>query len=101
VSIVAMQNNLFWIYRWLDIPMHLSGGFITGALAASFARTYRPWVFVCIILCVIVGWEVFEALTKAPQESPYITDTLLDLVCGSAGAGIAWALARRVVWRSH
>jgi hypothetical protein len=100
VSLIAMRDDLFWTYRWLDVPMHLFGGFIVGALAASFAPTYRLRVFASTIVVIVVGWELFEAVTKAPQESPYVTDTIFDLINGSVGAGVARLLAARLLWRS-
>ncbi len=100
VHYVALTEYLYWTYRWLDTPMHILGGFALASLLIAFLFKYRPLYFVAGMICISIGWEVFEFALGLPQPSDYVLDTAHDLINDAIGAGIAFTLARYTLWRS-
>ena len=97
---VALTEYLYWTYRWLDVPMHLLGGFALGSLLIAFLFRFRPGYYLVGMVLVAVGWEVFEALLGLPQPTDYVFDTASDVLNDAIGASIAYVLARITIWRS-
>lgn len=100
VHVVANATDLYWTYRWLDIPMHILGGFALGSLVIAILMRHRPGMYVLAMLAVAFGWELFEVLIGMPRPTDYPLDTLLDLFDDGVGALMAYLLARRTLWRS-
>ena len=100
-NFVAVNNSLFWEYRWLDIPMHILGGFVLAAFAIGLVPAYRPRFFIAFLASAFIAWEIFELVINVPQPDPKMFDTVYDLVNDSIGAGVAFAIARKTLWRSH
>ncbi len=98
--VYASSVDLYWTYRWLDIPMHILGGFALGSLIIAFLMRHKPGMFWLLMLGVAIGWEVFEVLIGMPRPTDYPLDTLKDLIDDGVGALIAYGLARLTLWRS-
>lgn len=92
-------RHLWYPYPWLDIPMHLLGGFAVGSfLLALFGR--RVWPFVLLMTAVAVGWEIFEYVSGITAgELGYWLDTGHDLLDDALGALAAYYVARKAPWR--
>ena len=96
----AVQNSIFWRFRWFDTPMHVVGGFALAVFIIGLLNTYKPLVFGVSLAVLFVGWEIFEHVAQVPQPNPYVLDTAHDLVNDVLGALFAFALARETIWRS-
>ncbi|MCA9364221.1 hypothetical protein KC727_03305 [Candidatus Kaiserbacteria bacterium] len=99
---LAVVHNLavafFWyfIHPWVDIPMHLLGGFTTalGLATLPFFGIYlfgsRPPMLAYLLVTSFVGvvWEGFEFFAGISiVDSYFFADTVMDLamdVCGGA-----------------
>lgn len=118
VIIVAIMNgaanywHLYFYIWWLDIPMHLIGGFWVGltALVIYFSEkhtlpTNGSWgtVFAVALgatLVVGIGWEVFEWSVDWINGMVHldVTDTLADIGNDFIGAIIATVL---FTWKGY
>ncbi len=97
---VASAEYLYWTYRWLDVPMHILGGFALASLLVAFLFRYRPLYFLAGMIFIAIGWEVFEAFIGIPRPADYIFDTATDVLNDAIGGSIAYILARYTIWRS-
>jgi len=100
-----LELHLYWLYLWLDIPVHFLGG-VTVALgyltllglfpklADKHFTLARTLVFV---LLVASAWEIFE-LTIGVQfeEGTYVDDTTLDIIMGVLGGIAGYFVGGRV-----
>ena len=78
VHIFAMLNDYYFYFRWLDIPMHMLGGFWIGLVAVTTlqwkqgrAMTIEERLAYTFLIAFGIGvfWEFFE----------YCSDTLFHL----------------------
>ena len=94
-------SHLYYEIPWLDIPMHLMGGFGVASLALSIARykkytlSFRAMLFVFFI--VAIGWELYELGHDivSNQEWGGWSDTLSDLFNGAIGAVSSYYLLKK------
>jgi hypothetical protein len=97
----ALQNDLYWHYLWLDIPMHFLGGFWAALACVWFLRIFMtkvPFIYVFAgVLVISIAWEVFEFIVGFQREDHYMLDTALDLVMDSLGGICGFMLGRRMV----
>jgi hypothetical protein len=94
-------SNLYFEIPWLDVPMHILGGFGVASLVISvFAYRKHKASFVVVLalyLCVAVGWEFYElahALVRAISWNGW-PDTLSDIFNGAIGASVAFFLLKK------
>ena len=95
VSGAALHWHLYFFYPWLDIPMHLLGGFWVALFVlaqyyrASFPARKDPSPLFVVVFAVAVTmtiglfWELFEFSAQTlieRAEFHNLGDTLLDLV---------------------
>jgi len=100
---IAVRFDLYWVWGWFDIVMHVAGGFWFGFVVVWFFF-FSDYVnipprssiasFLLIALAsgfmVGLGWEVFEYVTgQTLVQEGYLTDTIVDLIMDSIGALIA------------
>ena len=99
---IAIYNSWYFYYAWVDIPVHLTGGFILSILFYYIVFTNkftgllfgvvrnRQSVFSVMIFWVLVtaiGWEIAEFLYGRTVVSlKLIPDTYLDIVVTTCGA---------------
>jgi hypothetical protein len=95
VSSLAQYFDLYWQVPFLDSALHLLTGFLIGLFYVAIRqfcfktkRSFNWFYFLCFILVVGGVWEYGEVYmgVNNMRFSGYATDTLLDLVCDSAGA---------------
>jgi hypothetical protein len=98
---IALTFSLYWVYLWLDIPMHILGG-ATVALGYQskflLKRIEHRLSFglpatVLFVLMIGGAWEVYEYLVD-PILTEYGIDTVLDLVMDAVGAMFGYVVAR-------
>lgn len=96
---IANETSLYWIFRWLDIPMHILGGFMASlgsiwivAMIIFLTRNQRlgskkEW-FWGILGVVIIGvlWEFLEAsYGLSGLRGIYFLDTIADIFNDTLG----------------
>lgn len=85
------RTNLYYEIPWLDIPMHIMGGFGIAALTLSLASYANKKIslqgLVCIYLVVAVGWELYELAKDIIMGSSWNgwSDTISDVINGAIG----------------
>jgi len=102
VNIFALVHDLYFFYWWLDIPMHLLGGFWIGFTALAIiqwklerALPLKERMVYAFLLAFGVGvlWEMFELLSDTSFAlEPYVydaTDTFSDLLNDLVGGVFA------------
>jgi hypothetical protein len=86
--------NLYYELWWLDIPMHLIGGFGVAWFAASLLRLSHKHVsyqaIILSLLCVAVVWELYEYIRDVVAYHTWNGwfDTIKDTINGVIGASI-------------
>ena len=103
-QLFAVFFSLYWVYLWLDIPMHALGGavvalgYLSLAERFAFSRAARGLgVTLLATLCIGLGWEAYELATGAFfQDVAPLGDTALDVLMDLFGGAAAYALAEYV-----
>lgn len=98
---IALMFSLYWVYLWLDIPMHILGGatvalwYQSRFLLRRFERKLSFGLTATIVFALAVGgvWEVYEYFVD-PVLTEFGVDTLVDLVMDTVGAVIGYVVAR-------
>ena len=95
-------TNLYYELPWLDIPMHVLGGFGVASFVlavATYGKQKLSLTHVLILyMCVAVAWELYEIVkdvfvyTRVWNDWP---DTLSDVINGAIGAVVAFFLIKK------
>lgn len=96
----ALDAYLYWRYVWLDVPVHFLGGLAIGSFIVGFLPRFSPLLFVLMLAGAVIGWEVFEYFVGTPKEANFIFDTSLDVLIGTLGGMVTYAIARYTLWQS-
>jgi hypothetical protein len=104
VHLLAIEFSLYWIYRWLDMPVHLLGGIVVALLLFSLtdlrvpvpASWYRFGFFMLIVLGFALVWEGYELVIGTLPEPRYWADTLVDIIMGLGGGAIGYYVGNRL-----
>ncbi len=99
----AAKLSLYWIYRWLDIPMHFIGGALVTwfcFVCVAFWRKdfYIPWIY-ALVFSFGLGfiWEIIEFYEKVSQMVPeYALDTVKDVLMDMIGGLVVYVMWDRV-----
>jgi hypothetical protein len=92
---------LYYELPWLDIPMHIMGGFGVAFFTSSvlsYAGIKVSFVKICIAyLIVAISWELSEFIrdTMAIAEWNGWQDTTADVVDGFIGMSIAYFFIKK------
>lgn len=99
VHAYADANSLYFVYKWLDIPMHLFGGFVVALLGVCICSLYNQkiektifWALILLFVLVIGSfWEIFELSMSVlyhvqTMDLTNIYDTVSDLINDTIGA---------------
>jgi hypothetical protein len=92
---------LYYEIWWLDIPMHIMGGFGVAALAnavlAYMGKPVKYWQLLLAYFVVATVWEVYEYVNSIGSLLGWSgwTDTVKDLFDGFVGASIAYTLVKK------
>lgn len=100
---IGIKYNLYWVYKWYDIPMHILGGLWVSLFFLSFYLFFKKdlnhnifqketfFKVLLILLFITISWEIFELVSKTTFLSDgiyYWIDTIKDILDGFIG-GIA------------
>jgi len=102
---LLITQGWYYLYPFLDMPMHLLGGFV-GALAAYAtivtvggvsisAEKSLLWVILAV-LAIAIGWEVFEYMWSVTNDAGISSDTMSDILFGLIGGLVGWSVATSV-----
>lgn len=94
-------THLYFELPWLDIPMHILGGFGVASFVISIAtygkqKLSLTHVFI-LYLCVAVTWELYEFAHDLLRGTVWNgwPDTIKDLFDGAVGATTAFFLLKK------
>lgn len=94
-------THLYYELPWLDIPMHVLGGFGVVSLVLAVAR-YKKYkvsltTALLLYLCVAVGWELYEFGHDLLRHSEWNgwSDTISDIINGAIGGTVAYFLLKK------
>ena len=100
LNYAGIKYNLYWIYNWYDIVMHMLGGLWVSLFSMSiFIYFFRDVsnpdynknilkIVLFALLFMTLSWEVFELLGKITFLSDgklYWFDTIKDIIDGFIG----------------
>jgi ABC-type phosphate/phosphonate transport system permease subunit len=95
------RTNLYYELTWLDIPMHIMGGFGVASLVlavTSYKQKKANLLTVLVLYAFIaIGWELYEFAGDVLSQSAWNgwSDTISDFINGGIGAGIAYYLFKK------
>lgn len=94
-------THLYYELPWLDIPMHVFGGFGVVSLVLSVARYRKQKISLTMALifylCVAISWELYELghdIIRHTQWNGW-TDTISDIINGAIGGSVAYYLFKK------
>lgn len=100
----ALQMGWYFHYPWIDIPMHIIGGFAVGllvyiALIQAFRYRGAPetssirqlYIIVFGTFIVSVIWEILELVLYLTNDAGFSLETLKDIVFGIVGGVLSWS----------
>jgi hypothetical protein len=91
--IVFIITNAYWLFNWLDMPVHF---FMGAGLALAFVKQcgWSKSISIVLVLLLAIGWEFVErhlgfsqALVETLDDA--ITDVLFGIVGGIIGSTYA------------
>ncbi len=95
-------TNLYYELPWLDIPMHVLGGFgvvsFFMAIAAYGKQKFTITQVIILYLCVAFLWELYEVVKDVIVNHVSWngwSDTLFDVVNGGIGAVVAFLFLKK------
>lgn len=94
-------SYLYYELPWLDIPMHVMGGFgvasLTGAILSYKKQTISYWKLFVVYSVVAISWELYEYVNDIMAIAGWNgwTDTSSDFINGAIGASIAYLFVRK------
>lgn len=98
---VFNPTNLYYELPWLDIPMHIMGGFGVASLSLAMA-SYKKYTLtfkqvLLVYFCIAVTWEVFECARDVFGHMSWggWSDTLSDIFNGGIGSLVAYYLLKK------
>lgn len=96
LNYIALTFNLFWIFKWFDIPLHFLGGAFISFLTSYFILvlkkdlSYTRFLLINIVSVFVFGllWEIFELLigSTSINDLVYFSDTGMDFIADFLGA---------------
>lgn len=98
---LAFELYLYWTYKWVDIPMHIFGGFMAGLftfvlLRAVGWRESRKNVLAGVIF-VGVSWEILELFYRVDiVDMYYWLDTCKDLLDDTIGGLLSLYIWKKI-----
>ena len=97
VNYYAGAFNVYWLFPWFDIPMHMAGGFMVGLFAQTGIdlipkiRQKRYLLVFLAVLFVGVVWEIVEfyfGLTDGLGSMSRF-DTIKDIIDDIIGGALS------------
>jgi hypothetical protein len=93
--------NLYYELKWLDIPMHIMGGFGVVSLVAAILTYFgKPVSYLQVFIAYTIAagaWELYEYIHDFVDYQIWNGwfDTTKDYLDGLLGASLAYLLIRK------
>lgn len=101
---LSMQYSWYWIYKWIDVPIHFLGGFWFSLTSLWISLKVKHidnilgykkkalFVMLISVLIIAVFWELFELIFNITSihSIGYWQDSLSDILNGFLGGMIAF-----------
>ncbi len=101
---LGVKFNLYWFYRWYDIPMHILGGlwvslfsvflfnYLRRFFPIYFSRLNISYVVFFVILFITICWEIFEIFGGITfiKDTGYWLDTISDIFNAYIGGAVTY-----------
>lgn len=93
--------GLFFTWPWLDVPMHILGGFVVGlGIFLAYSKNHtEPLTGLPLLglvvggaLVVGIGWELFEIIFALTSDTGLTYNSLKDLTMDVVGGVLVIAL---------
>jgi hypothetical protein len=100
-TFVFDPSHLYYELPWLDIPMHILGGFGVASLASALFSYGNSkisyWKLFAMYLSVAILWEAYEYIHDMIRVVAWNgwTDTIQDIINGWIGMSIAYFFVRK------
>lgn len=100
--LVADYLYLYWTLPYIDVPIHILGGIMSGlfaGVALRFCGLTESWKNMLAGALVIgISWEVLEIGMGAVEffDQRYYIDTIKDLIDDLIGGSIAYLIWRKL-----
>jgi len=106
INDTATRLYLYSGYPWIDIPLHILGGFSVGIAAVGLIRIIFPGkaytsvplflYMILLVLCVGIAWEFVEWYYKASVAfgGNFWFDTYKDLLMDTLGGILSYICFR-------
>ena len=102
-ELLLVPNDMYYIIPWLDIPMHIWGGFLFGLLFIFYADYknrdklfYKHNILHIFAFVFIIGiaWELYEYINDVVNYRDWrgILDTVKDLFDDILGSFLAYII---------
>ncbi len=95
-------THLYFELPWLDIPMHVFGGFGVAAFVLAVATHGKQKLsltqVLILYLCVAITWELYEFVKDVLIHKVAWngwSDTLFDIFNGAVGATVAFLFLKK------
>ncbi len=95
------KTNLYYELPWLDIPMHIMGGFGVASLSLAIAayKNKKPTLLRLLLVytCVAIAWELYELSGDLMGGFMWNgwSDTISDFINGAIGALGAYYILKK------
>lgn len=101
IHMIAHTFYLYWIYKQIDIPVHVLGGLMS-ALYVLVGLRYLNWkesiLNTCLgVLIIGIGWEILEIIYKVDEINfAYWLNSGKDLVSDSVGGYLGYFVWKKL-----
>lgn len=98
---IFTPTELYYELKWLDIPMHLLGGFgvasLVSAIYSYFGKPISMWKLFIMYTLVAIAWELYEYIHDLIKDQKWNGwfDTVADYINGGIGVAIAYRLIKK------
>lgn len=100
VHYLSINLSWYYYYPYIDIALHLLGGFITALIGYYILHSENRHIsaesvfinIIALLALVTVGWEVFEQTFSVTNDAGFSADTMSDIMFGIVGGMIGWCV---------
>lgn len=101
LHLIAHELYLYWTMKWIDIPIHIIGGIMSGlfVLVGLQAGKLKESLIYTLIGVFMIGiaWEVLELYYKVAEvDFMYWLGTIKDLIDDCIGGLIAFYIWKKL-----
>lgn len=106
IHMIAHSLYLYWIYKQIDVPVHILGGLMSALYVLVLLRylkwpeTYKHVFFGVLVVGIL--WEVLEIFYKVDVVNmQYWLNTGKDLISDSVGGYLGYLIWKKLPEEKH